>query len=277
VGQILVGTSSWQLHRGFYPAGLPPTERIRYYAAHFRLVEVDSTFHQLMPPRNPAAWVERTPGDFVFDVTAFRSLTRHAPPVTGDLTDDFAAFRESIRPLREAGKLGAVLFRFPHRFHLSPWNRAYLAQCRERMPDEPIAVEFRHLSWLAGGEAERTLAFLRGLGIVYVAVDASPTGDASIPPLAAVTEPSLAYVRLHGRADADGRPGEPPRSGYRYRPDEIVDWVARVERLAAEASAVHVLFNTCGASLENARALMDRLGLLPPEPAAPSQLGLPLT
>ena len=276
MGRVLVGTSSWQLHRGFYPAGLPPTERIRYYAAHFPVVEADSTFHQLMPARNLAGWAERTPPGFVFDVTAFRSLTRHAPPATGDLGQDFGAFRESVRPLREAGKLGAVLLRFPPRFRLSAWNRTYLAQCRERMPDERLAVEFRHLSWLAGGEAERTLDFLRGLGMSYVAVDAPPSGDESVPPLIAATEPSLAYVRLHGRGPSE-RPAAP---GQRAEPDytaaQLVEWAARVERLAAEASSVHVLLNTCDRAVEHARALMAQLGLPRPQPAAPSQLGLPL-
>src|SRR4051812_17601048 len=56
--RILVGTASWS-DAGFvadwYPKGLPADERLSWYAEHFNLVEVNSTFYAIPS----AAQVER--------------------------------------------------------------------------------------------------------------------------------------------------------------------------------------------------------------------------
>ena len=125
MGKILVGTCNWSDFEHFYPRGLKPNERLGYYARYFPLVEVDSTFYRLMPARNFELWAERTPDDFSFDVKAYRTLTRHGSehrpgarheddaPELDPAEDDFRAFKESIEPLRQAGKLRAILFQFP--------------------------------------------------------------------------------------------------------------------------------------------------------------------
>ena len=40
---VLVGTCNWADHEDFYPPRTKPTDRLAYYARHFRVVEVDST------------------------------------------------------------------------------------------------------------------------------------------------------------------------------------------------------------------------------------------
>src|SRR5438128_7090455 len=127
MSKILVGTCNWSDFKNFYPRGIKPNERLGYYARYFSLVEVDSTFYRLMPARNFELWAERTPDDFAFDVKAYRTLTRHGESHRpgerqngggrrAEPTDeDFRDFKESIEPLRQAGKLRALLFQFP------PW------------------------------------------------------------------------------------------------------------------------------------------------------------
>ena len=70
-GRILVGTASWS-DPGFvadwYPKKLPAAERLGWYADHFRLVEVNSSFYAVPPAATVAAWCRQTPDDFVFDV-----------------------------------------------------------------------------------------------------------------------------------------------------------------------------------------------------------------
>ena len=114
MGKVLVGTCNWADFTEWYPRGVKPTERIRYYAQHFPVVEIDSTFYHLMPRRNFEGWAEKTPEGFVFDVKAYRTLTRHgaayepgkvhadADPEYDPSEDDFEKFKYQIEPLRDA-------------------------------------------------------------------------------------------------------------------------------------------------------------------------------
>src|SRR5690242_3634805 len=77
MSRILVGTCNWADHTGFYPSGLKPRDRLAYYAERFPVVEVDSSFYRVLPARNYALWAEHTPPGFVFNVKAYRELTRH--------------------------------------------------------------------------------------------------------------------------------------------------------------------------------------------------------
>src|SRR6266446_4727409 len=77
-----VGTASWTdptlLATDFYPPGCTSAEaRLRYYAAEFNTVEVDSTYYALPSERNAELWARRTPDDFHFQIKAFAWLTQH--------------------------------------------------------------------------------------------------------------------------------------------------------------------------------------------------------
>ena len=83
-GKILVGTASWT-DPGFiadwYPKKLRPADRLRWYAEHFNLVEVNSSFYRIPDPHLVKRWCEQTPEDFTFDVKLHRLLSRHSTPV----------------------------------------------------------------------------------------------------------------------------------------------------------------------------------------------------
>src|SRR5205823_12964549 len=118
----------------FCPRGLKPSDRLSYYAQFFPVVEVDASFFHLMPRHNYELWASRTPDAFRFDVKAYRTLTRHGArhepgkrhqtdsPELDPADEDFKRFKESIEPLRDAGKLRAVLFQFPPWFKCSDRN-----------------------------------------------------------------------------------------------------------------------------------------------------------
>jgi uncharacterized protein YecE (DUF72 family) len=95
-----------------------------------------------------------------------------------------------------------------------------------------------------------------------------------------VTNPALAYVRLHGRnAAAWYRGGSGgTRYDYDYSPAELQEWAATVENLARQAREVHVMFNNNakGAGTRNAMALGELLGVSPgdPPPLPPEQARL---
>jgi uncharacterized protein YecE (DUF72 family) len=262
--KILVGTCNWADHTNFYPARLRPNERLAYYAKHFSLVEVDSTFYHLQSAHNFARWAERTPENFVFDVKAYRELTWHDRDKEPS-ADTFERFGASLRPLQEAGKLRAVLFQFPPWFTNQPKNREYLSTCQEFFPGQTLAVEFRHRSWFTPDDRDETLALLREHQLVHVMVDEPQIGSGSVPRVVAVTSPDLAIVRFHGRnrqtwyarTETSG-----DRFNYLYQPEELGEWLPSLEQVAAQTSAVHVLLNNNRANyaVRNAKDFQKLLG-----------------
>ena len=280
---ILTGTCSWTdptlIECGrFYPRrSMSARERLVHYAEQFPIVEVDSTYYAPPTERNARLWAERTPPGFVFDVKVFALLTGHGaridrlPPELRDAVerpprpaDDrrppnvylrhlspagieavWELHRTALQPLRDASKLGALLFQFPPWFRKDTRSERYLARLPERLPDDRIAVEFRGGGWMEPEAAGATLALLEAHGLAYVSVDEPQGFRSSTPPVAAVTG-GLAYVRFHGRNTATWESrtaSSSDRFNYLYSEDELREWVPRVRELARGADMVHVLFN----------------------------------
>ena len=251
---VLVGTSNWTDHARFYPPeldrGARRRERLSFYARYFPLVEIDTTFYGIPRPGVAEGWLERTPPGFLFNVKAYRSLTRHEreqgrprEPTEDEVRDFMAA----IEPLRAAGRLVAVHYQFPPWFTNTPGAREVLLETRERHPDDTVAIEFRHRSWYDDGAWPDTEELLRELEVAHVGVDAPQVGSGTAPPVLAVTTPRLALVRLHGRnrrtwyiRDA-GSSGD--RFDYLYSPEELAEWVPAIRAVADRGVPVHVLLN----------------------------------
>src|SRR5919112_1032398 len=86
MARVLVGTASWTdkslLESGWYPKGARSAEdRLRHYASHFKLVEVDSTYYFPPSEKNSELWLSRTPDHFKFNIKAFSLLTQHPTKV----------------------------------------------------------------------------------------------------------------------------------------------------------------------------------------------------
>src|SRR4051812_43678546 len=82
-GRILVGTASWS-DPGFverwYPTGMAAADRLPWYALHFEMVEVNSTFYAVPDLRMVERWIHATPDEFTFDVKLHQLLSRHSAP-----------------------------------------------------------------------------------------------------------------------------------------------------------------------------------------------------
>jgi uncharacterized protein YecE (DUF72 family) len=282
---VRVGTASWTDHEPFYPPEYDKarmkSQRIEFYARYFSLVEVDSTFYSLQPARNFQLWADRTPADFVFDVKAYGELTWHHRDDSGDpitpSADTFAQFGEMVQPARAASKLGAILFQFPPWYTYDPERFDYFATVREMLPDDTIAVEFRHRSWLEGEHADETRAALRDNRLAYCAVDEPQIGSGSIPPVVMVTDPQFSMVRFHGRNRrtwyGKNLQSSRDRFDYLYTEGELRPWAERVERIAEQLSGgeVHIVANNNARNYAVLNAL-DLQGLL----GQPVGLGTPL-
>lgn len=285
---ILVGTASWTdkslLQSGWYPKGADSAEeRLRYYAEQFPLVEVDSTYYFPPSEKNSELWVERTPKDFTFNIKAFSLLTQH-PTKPQALYEDLRVktdkknlylddlkpeavdevwerFLSALVPLHAAGKLGALLFQFPHWFPISKRNKQYILECAKRAAPLKICVEFRQPSWMNEDNREETLQFLEGHGLAYVCVDMPQGFKSSVPPVVAATS-DLAVVRFHGHNSEEWESGSVQRRfAYLYSEKELKSWAPKIKKLANEARETHVLMNNCHADYaqRNGRELAELL------------------
>jgi uncharacterized protein YecE (DUF72 family) len=293
---VRVGTASWTdptmtASGVFYPREADTAEeRLGYYASRFPVVEVDATYYALPSRRTSELWVARTPPDFVFDIKAHALLTgqptetkrlpkalREALPATlaakarlyaKDLPGELLAevwrqFADGLEPLAESGQLGAVFLQYPKWFFTSSENRDAIREAKAAL--EPfglrVAVEFRNATWYNEKNLERTLRFLEDERIPLVMVDGPQGFKSSVPPVVAVTDPTLAVVRFHGRRTAtwEAMAGLPTveRFRYLYERGELEEWVPRIAQAAQSAEDTHVLMNNCYANYgsTNAREL----------------------
>jgi uncharacterized protein YecE (DUF72 family) len=293
---VLTGSCSWTdktlvEEADWYPQRTMSAEgRLRYYAAQFPLTEIDSTYYAPPAERQTALWAGRTPAGFRFDVKAYSLLTGHPtrprslwrdlregldpdvaekrniyPKHLGPEAMDEAwrRFEAALRPLHEAGRLGAVLFQYPPWFGPRRDNRAEIEMLRSRLPDYRISVEFRSPRWTAEErDRERTLGMLEEHGLIYVCVDAPPVSE--LPRVLAVTNPDLFLVRFHGRADStwsDTSGSAAERFRYLYSREELSEMVRPIAEHAREARETHLLMNNCyrDYSVRNAADLRDLL------------------
>jgi len=294
--RILVGTCSWTdktLINGtnWYPRkSMSAAERLKFYASRFPIAEADSTYYFPPSPDLTRAWAERTPDHFTMNVKAYSLLTGHParpdslwldmrdairPEFAGkrnvysshldpDAFDEaWRRFEQALRPLRAAGKLGAVLLQYPEWFTAKKANRDELTAVRRRWPDVPVCVEFRSPTWLSTPtDTDRTERTLTDLRMALVVVDAPHV--AKLPSVVAVTDPDLAVIRFHGRNDETWKkPGTTAaeRFEYLYSRQELRAWAPKIEYLAENAGAVHALMNNCYADY-GVRNAADLISLL---------------
>lgn len=293
---MLTGSCSWTdktlvEDADWYPRRtMSAEERLRFYASQFPLTEVDSTYYAPPAEHQARLWAERTPPGFRFDVKAYSLLTGHPTrPRTlwADLREGLSSeaadkrnvyahhldpeareeawrrFASALRPLHDAGKLGALLFQYPPWFVPRRENRREVEALRERLPDYRVCVEFRSPMWTAEPrDRERTLAMLEAHELIFVCVDAPAVSE--LPRVLAVTNPELMVMRFHGRSDSTWKGNArsaAERFRYLYSDDELSELAKPVAEAAAQARETHLLMNNCyrDYSVRNAAELRDLL------------------
>ena len=274
---VRIGTCSFAdeaLVKHWYPHGLGPKDRLRYYAEHFDTVEIDSSYYRLPDAGMSAGWVERTPPGFLFHVKAFAMMTRHPvrieqlPPdlrAAADMDERgrvshpneelraevFHRFLTGIAPLRDAGKLGGILFQLPPYVVFKDSAFDYLAWAGERLKGFTVLVEFRHRSWLEQENLGQTLAFLKKRGMSLVIVDAPRLETPTVIPTVVELTSDTAYIRFHGRNAATWhhRGGSAAdRFDYLYERAELAEWVEPLRQLRERAPQLFVVFNNNNSS-----------------------------
>jgi uncharacterized protein YecE (DUF72 family) len=271
-GKIRVGTASWS-DPGFverwYPKKMPAGERLGWYAQHFELVEVNSTFYSVPEPRMVERWCAATPNNFTFDVKLHQLFSFHStrakllPPdlqrraetdakgnvkSTPDLQDALLkTFLRSMSIFRNTGRMGVLLLQLSPAFSPRKHQLSELEPLIEMLGDYNLAIEFRNRNWAVGDQLESTIDFVRKHRAIFVNVDAPASDHFTVmrSDVNEVTNPKAAYLRLHGRNAKAYITGKTvaARFDYNYTEEEIAEVAERSRKLAQEARELHVIFN----------------------------------
>jgi uncharacterized protein YecE (DUF72 family) len=259
VARIRVGPAGWSYAdwNGIaYPKRRPPEfHEAAYLARYFDTIEINTSFYQPLRPENCKQWLEQvsTNPRFLFTAKLWQKFTHE---LSSDPEDE-RAVRSGFAPLREAGKLGAVLLQFPFSFHLTKENFDYLKKLLEKFADYPLVVEVRHATW----NDPRFHELLAERRISLCNID-QPIIGRSLKPSERATGP-IGYVRLHGRrydtwfTDKTEKPS-PERYNYLYSNEELEPWLKRIRRLEEDASTIFVILN----NHPEAKALVNAFQIL---------------
>lgn len=189
--RVRVGTSGWSYDHwdgAFYPEGVKPADRLRYYACAFPTVEVNATFYRLPAEKTVRAWRDAVGDDFAFAVKGSRFIT-HYRKLSG-AEEAVATFCERVSVL--GAKLHVVLWQLPPDLKL---DATLLEAFVSALPGGiRHAIEFRHPSWLA----EEAFDALRAHGVAHVHV----SSDAM--PVDLTTTADFVYTRFHGLSGYHG-------------------------------------------------------------------------
>jgi uncharacterized protein YecE (DUF72 family) len=236
----LIGTAGWSLPRAeqqHFPATGSHLER---YAARFRAVEINSSFHRSHRAATWLRWRDSVPPGFLFSIKVPKAIT-HTLRLE-EAAEPLAIFLEEIALLGES--VGCLLVQLPPSLSFDARVASkFFTELRARAPMS-IACEPRHESWFTH-EADESL---RQHEIARVAAD-----PARVP---AAARPGgwrgFSYYRLHGS----------PKMYYSaYEGSFLKTLAGEIEQDLAAERAVWAIFDntTLGAATGNALDLSELL------------------
>jgi uncharacterized protein YecE (DUF72 family) len=258
--RLWIGTSGYSfpewIEAGVYPPKTPSAHMLGLYARAFPVTELNYTWYQLPKAAALLRMRELVPAEFRFAAKLTRTLTHEIDP--DQWRDQLSLYRDGIAPLVQSGQLLAILAQLAPGFERTLKNRQYLAALLDELAGLPVAVEFRHRSWIQ----DRVFDELARRKVVLVAVDEPELPDL-LPPLDVVTSPDLFYIRFHGRNTEGWRSGNMQKKfDYNYKDEELQGWVEeRIPRMAGKARNGILFFNNHvrGQAPENARRMAELL------------------
>ncbi len=279
---LYIGTSGWSYPKGkgtwtgwFYPKGR--VNELAYYSQFFGVVEINSSFYRPVNPEIVFNWLRRVPNNFLFTVKLWQKFThpKMYEQATGSEAiisqKDVDLFNDSIEPLFNYGKLGALLAQFPPSFKNDSYGRQILSAIIETFGQYRLAVELRHRSW---SDDQDSAHFLKENNVAWVQVD-EPKFRSSVAREIPLTS-DMAYFRFHGRnAEMWWGGDSETRYQYLYSSEEINELARRVKAATEQAKLTFAFFNNHwqGYAPRNAIDMMRTLGL--PVRELPIQVMLP--
>ena len=256
MAEVLIGTCGYSYNEWIgpvYPEGTKKERLLPLYAERFSTVEIDYTYYAMPKARNIQKMAEDGPG-LSFAIKAHQSLTHKID--SAKWQDEAKTYMEGIEPLRENGRLEAVLFQFPYSFHYTDENRRYLGNILGAFSGIQAAVEFRNAEW----HNNRVIDGLKERGAALVGLDLPALKG--LPPTMDVVTAPLAYFRLHGRnKEAWWGSDSTARYDYLYTDSELDAAAERIRQIIVKADRVIIYFNNHarGKAVKNAETLQQML------------------
>ena len=239
---IKVGTSGFSYKHWkdiFYPCTVKTANWLEYYATHFNITEINTSFYHLPKIETVKAWAGRVPVGFTFCPKMSRYLT-HMKKLN-DPEESLARFFEVFAPLKR--KLGPVLIQLPPALAFNYQKAEHLYHlCNKKYSYYRFALEVRHQSWTE----EPSISLMKKYNIAFV-ISQSGIGF----PYAELVTAQHIYVRFHG-------PRELYASSYSDR--ELTDFAILFKQWKQAGHSVWAFFNNDihGYAIENAKRL-DKL------------------
>ena len=214
-------------------------------------------------------WCAVTPDDFTFDVKLHQLFSFHSTPAkllppnlqsraemdakgkvksTPEMQEALLkTFLRGTDIFRAAGKLGVLLLQLSPAFSPRKHELSDLRPLIEMLNGYELAIEFRNRNWAIDDQLASTIDFVRKHGAIFVNVDTPASDHFTVMPsdLEEVTNPNVAYLRLHGRNAKAYITGKTvaARFDYDYSDKEIAEVAQRSGKLAKQTREVHAIFN----------------------------------
>ncbi|MEJ8757239.1 DUF72 domain-containing protein [Pontibacter sp. H259] len=185
---LYIGTSGWSYRwqEVLYPPDLKSADRLGYYATQFNAIEINSSFYHFTMAKTVEKWLATTPSYFKFVPKLNQEITHKRK--FEDVAAPLDKFMTSYSLMGE--RLGPVLVQIAgsFRFH-KPTAEMFYRLLRDKYPQQPFALEARHVSWFT----DEAQDLMRDYNITTVIASAGKR----FPGTEATTS-DIAYLRLHG-------------------------------------------------------------------------------
>jgi uncharacterized protein YecE (DUF72 family) len=231
--RVHIGTSGWHYKHWkgtFYPAKLPASKMLSWYAERFDTVEINNSFYRLPAASALELWCRQTQPDFCFAVKASRYITHNRKlKDPQNAVDKFLVVIEKLER-----RLGPILFPLPPSWKV---NVERLNEFLSGLPrGHRYVFEFRHESWNTAEVYDVLRRHNAAFCIYELAGFQSPleiTAD-------------FTYVRLHG-----------PGNKYQgdYSKSILHAWAERIEQWGKHLRHIFVYFDNDQAGFAAKNAL----------------------
>jgi len=266
-----IGTSGynyWHWWDGvFYPADLPQSKWLEYYAKYFDTVELNVTFYRLPQKKTFENWYKRTAKNFLFVAKGSRFIT-HIKKLK-DCGEPLKIFFTNVSALKE--KLGPILWQLPPGLKANKEKLNDFCQLLKKiMPKIVQAFEFRNETWFNEEIYEILRKYNFTLCIAHsprpsyecfaihdekeVGQTREGRGSPYWPCVEEITADSI-YLRFHG--------GE-SLYGSNYSDEELKSWARKAKRWLKEDKTVYAYFNNdaYGYAVKNALRLKEMISAM---------------
>ncbi len=236
-----IGCAGWSVPPAHAAEFATIGSHLERYGAHFRAVEINSSFYRPHRPATYARWAATVPEDFRFAVKIPKQIT-HAQRLR-DVDVQLERFLNDVVAL--GPKLGPLLVQLPPSMAFDPAPvDTFFRLLREQFSGD-IVCEPRHLSWFSA-EVDALLAARR---VSRVAADPALVPRASVPG----GWHGIVYYRLHGS----------PRMYYSAYDIEYIEQLAQTLASVGPDVSVWCIFDNtaAGAATQNSLVLQQKLAI----------------